>query len=123
MRSTTQRWGLARLITASPARACITILATMRRTFSTPTAIASRRSTRVGSTLRHNAFESQDLATDSENIIRSREPLSIHWPEAVDAELTRYPHIATLQAERPPRANSSQGKRSAIHEHAANPPA
>src|ERR1700730_11306815 len=59
MRSTTQRLGLARLITASPALACITILATMPRTFSIPTAIASRRSTRVGSTLRHNAFEFQ----------------------------------------------------------------
>src|ERR1700720_1883603 len=59
MRSTTQRWGLARLITASPARACTTILATMPRTFSIPTAIASRRSTRGGSTLRHNTFEFQ----------------------------------------------------------------
>ena len=34
-----------------------TILATMPRTFSISTAIASRRSTRVGSTLGHNAFE------------------------------------------------------------------
>jgi ubiquinone/menaquinone biosynthesis C-methylase UbiE len=39
------------------------------------------------------------LATDSENIIRSREPLSVYWPETVEAELARYPRIATLQAE------------------------
>ena len=43
----------------SPARACITIFATMPRTFSILRAIASRRSTRIGSTLRHNAFEFQ----------------------------------------------------------------
>ena len=29
------------------------------------------------------------LAADSENIIRSREPLSIYWPETVEAELAR----------------------------------
>ena len=39
------------------------------------------------------------LATDSENIIRSREPLSIYWPETVEAELVRYPRVKTLRAE------------------------
>ena len=39
------------------------------------------------------------LATDSENIIRSREPLSIYWPETVEAELARYPRVKTLRAE------------------------
>jgi ubiquinone/menaquinone biosynthesis C-methylase UbiE len=39
------------------------------------------------------------LATDSENIIRSREPLSIYWPETVEAELARYPRVETLRAE------------------------
>jgi SAM-dependent methyltransferase len=39
------------------------------------------------------------LATDSENIIRSREPLSVYWPETVEAELARYPYIETLRAE------------------------
>ena len=39
------------------------------------------------------------LATDSENTIRSREPLSIYWPETVEAELARYPRVETLRAE------------------------
>ena len=39
------------------------------------------------------------LATDSENIIRSREPLSIYWPETVETELVRYPRVKTLRAE------------------------
>ena len=39
------------------------------------------------------------LATETENIIRSREPLSIYWPETVEAELARYPRVETLRAE------------------------
>jgi SAM-dependent methyltransferase len=39
------------------------------------------------------------LATDSESIIRSREPLSIYWPQTVEAELARYPRVETLRAE------------------------
>ena len=39
------------------------------------------------------------LATDSQDVIRSREPLSIYWPETVEAELTRYPPVDTLRAE------------------------
>jgi ubiquinone/menaquinone biosynthesis C-methylase UbiE len=39
------------------------------------------------------------LATDSEDIIQFREPLSIYWPETVQAELARYPRVETLRAE------------------------
>jgi hypothetical protein len=39
------------------------------------------------------------VATDSEKIIRGRQPLSVYWPETVKAELARYPSIATLRAE------------------------
>jgi SAM-dependent methyltransferase len=39
------------------------------------------------------------VATDSEPIIRSRQPLSAYWPETIEAELARYPSMATLQAE------------------------
>ena len=39
------------------------------------------------------------LVTDSPEIIRSREPLSIYFPETVEVELTRYPAIDTLRAE------------------------
>ena len=34
--------------------------------------------------------------TDSEDIIRRREPLSVYFPESVAVELRRYPPIATL---------------------------
>jgi hypothetical protein len=39
------------------------------------------------------------VATDSEQIIRGRQPLSLYWPETIEAELVRYPPIATLRAE------------------------
>jgi ubiquinone/menaquinone biosynthesis C-methylase UbiE len=39
------------------------------------------------------------VATDSEDMIRCRAPLSLYWPETVEAELARYPSIGTLQAE------------------------
>ena len=39
------------------------------------------------------------VATDSEHIIRRRRPLSVYWPETIEAELARYPSIARLQAE------------------------
>src|SRR6185312_5200243 len=39
------------------------------------------------------------LATDSGNIIRSREPLSTYWPETVEGELARYPRVKTLRTE------------------------
>jgi ubiquinone/menaquinone biosynthesis C-methylase UbiE len=39
------------------------------------------------------------IATDSEEIIRNRKPLSIYWPETIELELIRYPRIATLDAE------------------------
>jgi ubiquinone/menaquinone biosynthesis C-methylase UbiE len=39
------------------------------------------------------------VGTDSEHIIRSRQPLSTYWPETIEAELARYPSIATLQTE------------------------
>ena len=48
-----------------PGHACITILAITPQTFSIPTAIASRQSTRVGSTRRHNTFEFSVSASDS----------------------------------------------------------
>lgn len=35
--------------------------------------------------------------TDSEWIIRHREPLSVYFPESVDAELKRYPRISDLR--------------------------
>jgi SAM-dependent methyltransferase len=35
--------------------------------------------------------------TDSEWIIRNRQPLSAYFPESVDVELKRYPRIATLR--------------------------
>jgi ubiquinone/menaquinone biosynthesis C-methylase UbiE len=38
-------------------------------------------------------------ATDSEEDIHRRRPLSSHFPETVEYELARYPRIATLQAE------------------------
>jgi len=36
-------------------------------------------------------------ATDSEWIIRHREPLATYWPETVDVELERYPRISHLE--------------------------
>jgi SAM-dependent methyltransferase len=39
------------------------------------------------------------VATDSEHMIRRRQPLSVYWPETIEAELARYPSIATLRAE------------------------
>ncbi|MBN1487328.1 MAG: methyltransferase domain-containing protein [Anaerolineae bacterium] len=35
--------------------------------------------------------------TDSEDVIRSRQPLSVYFPELVDIELRRYPSIAALR--------------------------
>jgi ubiquinone/menaquinone biosynthesis C-methylase UbiE len=37
-------------------------------------------------------------ATDSEWIIRHREPLATYWPETIDVELARYPRIPHLEA-------------------------
>ncbi|MCL4505227.1 MAG: hypothetical protein M1434_11890 [Chloroflexi bacterium] len=37
--------------------------------------------------------------TDSESIIRDRMPLSVYFPETVDAELRRYPPMTQLHAE------------------------
>jgi ubiquinone/menaquinone biosynthesis C-methylase UbiE len=37
------------------------------------------------------------IATDSEEIIRNRKPLSTYWPETIDLELGRYPRIDTLE--------------------------
>jgi len=39
------------------------------------------------------------VATDSEQMIRRRQPLSVYWPETIEAELARYPSIARLWAE------------------------
>ena len=39
------------------------------------------------------------IATDSEEIIRDRKPLSTYWPETIDLELARYPRIDTLDVE------------------------
>jgi ubiquinone/menaquinone biosynthesis C-methylase UbiE len=39
------------------------------------------------------------IATDSEEIIQNRTPLSTYWPETVELELARYPRIDTLEAE------------------------
>jgi ubiquinone/menaquinone biosynthesis C-methylase UbiE len=39
------------------------------------------------------------IATDSEEIIRNRKPLSTYWPETIDLELSRYPRIDTLDIE------------------------
>lgn len=36
--------------------------------------------------------------TDSEDIIRRRQPLSVYFPESVDVELKRYPRISDLEA-------------------------
>ena len=36
-------------------------------------------------------------ATDSEEIIRSREPLSVYFPETIDVDLARYPRIDDLR--------------------------
>jgi ubiquinone/menaquinone biosynthesis C-methylase UbiE len=38
-------------------------------------------------------------ATDSEEIIQSRAPLSIYWPETIELELARYPRINALESE------------------------
>jgi SAM-dependent methyltransferase len=37
--------------------------------------------------------------TDSEEIIRNREPLSVYFPESVAIEVERYPRISTLESE------------------------
>src|SRR5690606_22984779 len=37
--------------------------------------------------------------TDSERIIRGREPLATYFPETVEIELARYPRMDTLRAE------------------------
>ena len=47
--------------------------------------------------LRHGG--SLCVATDSEHMIRHRQPLSFYWPETIEAELARYPSIARLRAE------------------------
>jgi SAM-dependent methyltransferase len=39
------------------------------------------------------------VATDSEQMIRRRQPLAVYWPETIDNELVRYPSIARLRAE------------------------
>jgi len=39
------------------------------------------------------------IATDSEEIIRNRKPLSTYWPETIDLELARYPRIDALDVE------------------------
>jgi ubiquinone/menaquinone biosynthesis C-methylase UbiE len=39
------------------------------------------------------------IATDSEEIMRNRKPLSIYWPETIELELSRYPQIDRLNAE------------------------
>ncbi|HEX6562955.1 MAG TPA: class I SAM-dependent methyltransferase [Chthoniobacterales bacterium] len=39
------------------------------------------------------------IATDSEEIIRNRKPLSTYWPETINLELARYPRIDTLDVE------------------------
>jgi SAM-dependent methyltransferase len=39
------------------------------------------------------------VATDSEQIIRRRQPLSVYWPETIEPELARYPSIVGLRAE------------------------
>jgi ubiquinone/menaquinone biosynthesis C-methylase UbiE len=39
------------------------------------------------------------VATDSEQIIRRRQPLSVYWPDTIKVELARYPEIATLLTE------------------------
>jgi SAM-dependent methyltransferase len=36
-------------------------------------------------------------ATDSEEIIRQRQPLSVYFPETIEIELRRYPRISELQ--------------------------
>jgi ubiquinone/menaquinone biosynthesis C-methylase UbiE len=38
-------------------------------------------------------------ATDSEEIIRNRAPLSIYWPETIELELSRYPRVNMLETE------------------------
>lgn len=38
-------------------------------------------------------------ATDSEWIIRHREPLATYWPETIDVELARYPRIGRLESQ------------------------
>jgi ubiquinone/menaquinone biosynthesis C-methylase UbiE len=38
-------------------------------------------------------------ATDSEEIIQNRAPLSIYWPETIELELARYPRINALETE------------------------
>jgi ubiquinone/menaquinone biosynthesis C-methylase UbiE len=39
------------------------------------------------------------IATDSEEIIRNRAPLSVYWPETIEIELARYPRMKTLETE------------------------
>jgi len=39
------------------------------------------------------------IATDSEDILRNRQPLSIYFPETVEVELSRYPAIDLLKTE------------------------
>ncbi|HKB99695.1 MAG TPA: class I SAM-dependent methyltransferase [Terriglobales bacterium] len=39
------------------------------------------------------------IATDSEEIIRNRTPLSVYWPETIEIELARYPRMNTLETE------------------------
>ena len=39
------------------------------------------------------------VATDSEQIIRNRKPLSTYWAETIELELARYPRIETLDTE------------------------
>jgi ubiquinone/menaquinone biosynthesis C-methylase UbiE len=39
------------------------------------------------------------IATDSEEIIQNRTPLSVYWPETIEIELARYPRMKTLETE------------------------
>src|SRR5213594_1580987 len=76
MRSTRQQWPRARPTTASPARACITILVITLRTFSIPTVTVSKRSTRAGNTANHRASKSQRAPTCADTRIVTRSPMA-----------------------------------------------
>jgi SAM-dependent methyltransferase len=39
------------------------------------------------------------VATESEQMIRCRAPLSVYWPETIEVDLARYPRIGTVQSE------------------------
>src|SRR6266403_4112632 len=101
----TRQWRAARLTTASPVRACITIPVITLRTSSIPTVTVSRRSIRAGNTPKHNASEFQEgppfTLTKRRVQARHTEPSAISAPES-NSNAQNVSDTSELPQKRPP---------------------